>query len=96
VTKPAPKPTPAVKQKPAGKALYSVQIGVFRSDDNANSLVKKYKEKGYDAFIQKSTTQDKGVLNRVLIGRFNKRKEAAVLAKNISSKENINVIIFRQ
>ena len=33
-------------------------------------LIRKYKEKGYDAFTCKSTAKDKGILYRVLIGKF--------------------------
>ena len=34
---------------------------------------------GYDAFTYKSTAKDKGILYRVLIGRFINIKEAAEL-----------------
>lgn len=103
-SKPAPTSVPAQEKKievkpeakPAGKPIYSVQIGVFKNEANATSLTKKYKEKGYDAFIRKSTAKDKGILYRVLIGKFDNKKEAAKLTNSIHAKENINVVIFRE
>lgn len=99
-SKPAQAPAPAPKAipeaKPAGKAIYSVQIGAFKNGDNAEALIKQYKEKGYEAFIYKSTRKDKEILYRVLIGKFENKKEASKLTKNINAKENIKAIIFRE
>lgn len=96
--KPSPAPAPKVipEAKPAGKAIYSVQIGAFKNWDNAEALIKQYKEKGYEAFIYKSTRKDKEILYRVLIGKFENKKEASKLTKNINAKENIKAIIFRE
>lgn len=97
---PAPAPAPAPAQAPAakhaGKAFYSVQIGAFKNGNNAEAMIKQYKEKGYEAFIYKSTPKDKEILYRVLIGKFENKKEAVKLAKNINAKENIKAIIFRE
>ena len=99
-SKPAPIPAPAQEKKaevkPEVKPIYSVQIGVFKNEANAAAIVRKYKEKGYDAFTRKSTAKDKGILYRVLIGNFANKKEAAKLANSVREKENINVIIFRE
>jgi DNA-binding response OmpR family regulator len=94
--KPAPPSAPPPKMKPEGKPMYSVQIGIFRNEANAIALTKKYKNSGYDVFTQKSTAKDKGILYRVLIGKFGNKKEATRFAKNIRDKEKINVIIFRE
>jgi DNA-binding response OmpR family regulator len=92
--KPAPPSVPKIK--PEGKPMYSVQIGVFKSEANAIALVKKYKDSGYDVFTQKSTIKDKGILYRVLIGKLGNKKEATHLAKKIRDKEKINVIIYHK
>ena len=92
---PAPKATAIPEAKPAGKAFYSVQIGAFKNGNNAEAMIKQYKEKGYEAFIQKSA-KNKETIYRVLIGKFENRKEASKLAKNINAKENIKAIIFRE
>ena len=89
------KPLPA-KRAPAkgeSKPFYSVQVGVFKNKGNAVSQVKHFAGMGYDAFSYETHGKGKG-LYRVLIGRFDKRKEAEVLAGSIRSKENTGVIIF--
>lgn len=77
-----------------GKSVYSVQVSVFKNEANAEALAKEFKKAGYDAFTYKSTTKDKGILYRVLIGRFINMKEAAELANSIRVKEKIDVLIF--
>jgi DNA-binding response OmpR family regulator len=86
-------PVPEVKP---GKAIFHVQIGVFKNISNAEALAKRYKESGYDAFTYKSTVKDKGTMYRVLIGKFEKQKEAAQLAGEIRAKEKINAVLFHE
>ncbi len=93
---PAPVSEPAVKKKTAGRPVYSVQIGAFKNESGAESLTKKYKEKGYEAFTQKGTTRDKGIIYRVLIGGSEDRGKASELANRIQAKENIKVSIFSE
>jgi len=91
VSAPASKPMP----KPAGQALYSVQIGAFKSEANAAALAKQYKDKGYDAFTHK-IQKDQETLYRVLIGKFENRKEAAKLAHSIEAKEKTKAVIIKE
>ena len=100
VSKPAPavvpRPSPAPAVKPPVGEVYSVQIGVFKSETNAAALSKKYKEKGYDAFTHKSTIKNKGSVYRVLIGKFGNRREAVKLADTVRDKEKVATIIFHE
>ncbi len=93
---PSALPPPAAVQpserKTAGKALYSVQIGAFRNEQNAEAMAKHYTEKGYEAFVQ-SIPKDKEMLHRVLIGKFENRKEAWKLAGEIAGKENVKAVV---
>jgi cell division septation protein DedD len=82
--------------KLSGKAVYSVQVGVFKNETNAEALAKKLKEKGYDAFILKSTAQGKDIVHRVLVGKFEDRKKSREMAIQISKKENIKPVIFSE
>jgi len=76
---------------------YSLQLGMFRNKDNAVSIAEKYKKKGYSAFLEKDTTQQKETtLYRVLIGSFATRKEAERNAKSFRTKEKDQVIIYRE
>jgi cell division septation protein DedD len=81
--------------KPSAKGMYSAQIGVFKSEKNADALAAKYKEKGYEAFVYKTGTKDTEPFYRVLIGKFNDKKEALQMVKNISAKEGVQTILFR-
>jgi len=89
----SPPPVQLPEKKPAGKALYSVQIGAFKNEKNAEALAKQYKEKGYDAFVQ-TIPKDKEMLHRVLIGMFQDRKEAGKLAEDIRNKENVQALVM--
>jgi cell division septation protein DedD len=82
--------------KPSGKPVYSVQLGVFKSEDNAAAFTKKFKGKGYDAFVVKGADKTKGTLYRVLVGKSSDRKESAKLAAMIRDKENIKAVIYSE
>jgi DNA-binding response OmpR family regulator len=88
-------PPPAVQvpeKRPAGKVIYSIQIGAFKNEKNAGVLAKQFKEKGYDAFVE-TVPKDKETLYRVLIGKFENRKEAGRLAGEIVDKEKVKAIV---
>lgn len=89
-------PAPSAKAKPSGKAVYSVQLGVFKSEDNAVALTNKFKGKGYDAFVVRGSGKDKGTFYRVLIGNTSDRKESAKLAAKIKDEEKIKTVIYSE
>lgn len=91
-----PEPAPMARQVvPAAKIQsYSAQVGAFRTEEIAESLVRKMKEKGYEAFAQKGVTKDNAPVIRVLVGNFTDRKAAMKLAADIQQKENIRTTIF--
>ena len=101
---PSPKTAPAQPpltkaapaQKPSGKTVYSVQVGVFKSEKNAGALMRKLKEEGYETFTMKSDVKGKGVVYRVLVGKFEDRKKSREMAVRISKKENIKAVIFSE
>lgn len=91
--------TPAENSKAGnqkGKAVYSVQVGVFKNKKNASALTKRYDKKGYEAFMHKTPAGEKIFLYRVLIGKFASKREAADWAKKISAEEHIKTTIFKQ
>ncbi|HBR22248.1 MAG TPA: hypothetical protein DD713_06750 [Nitrospiraceae bacterium] len=90
--KTAPKPEP----KLAGKITYHVQLGAFKNSNNAETLAKDYRAKGYETFIQKSAGKDKETLYRVLIGKFENKKDAVKLAHSIEAKEKTKAIIYKE
>lgn len=88
--------TPVPEVTATKKGYHSVQIGAFKNLNNAEALVSQYKEKGYDVFIHKSILNEKETLYRVLIGKFENRKEAVQSAQNIYAKEKIKAIVFSE
>jgi CheY-like chemotaxis protein/cell division septation protein DedD len=103
-TSASPTPTPSQHASSAsapavnspGKKVYSVQLGVFKSENNAAALTKQFTEKGYDAFMIKSAGKDMGTLYRVLVGKSEDRKVAAKLAAKIRGKEKIKPVIYSE
>ncbi len=88
---------PSVKSSPAKEEsgpFYSVQIGVFKNKENALTQVKHFTKLNYHAFSYETSERNKGRLYRVLIGRFDKKKEAEAMANNIRSKENTGAMVF--
>lgn len=85
-------------EKASGK--FAVQAGYFGSGNNAEVLVEKLKEKGYEPYIIKNEVSGKGkeasrTFYRVLIGRFDTDKKAAAYVREIKQKDNISVVIHR-
>ena len=86
-----------VKSPPAKEEIssfYSVQVGVFKNKANALALVRHFAKLNYHAFSYETAGKNKGLLYRVLIGRFDKKKEAEAMANNIRSKENTKALVF--
>jgi CheY-like chemotaxis protein len=92
---PAPPVTtaPVTAAKTQAKTVYSVQLGAYKNKANADALVMKFKQKGYDAFVHQTATQ-KGTLYKVLIGKFDNRSKATFLMREIRNSENVSAIIF--
>ncbi|MEW6109597.1 MAG: SPOR domain-containing protein [Nitrospirota bacterium] len=80
---------------PIEKKMYSVQLGVFESENNAVSLTEKLRRKGYDVFIQKETRPGKKTRYRVFTGKFDDRKQASAQSDALFQKEGIESIIVK-
>lgn len=87
--------TPKPEAKPSAKASFHIQVGAFKNETNAAALTNQYKDKGYDAFTSKAQ-KEKEIIYRVLIGKFENRKEASKLAEDIGRKEKIKAIVFKE
>ena len=88
--------TPLPAADPPVAPVYSVQLGAFRNERSAEALTAIYKEKGYKSFTQIGTAADKGTVYRVLIGKFQGRKEALQLAAQVAKKEKIKTTVFSE
>jgi len=90
---PPPPPTESAPQAPS-KPFYSVQIGAYKDEANAQDLAKTFLDKGYDVFVQAGVTKDKSPIFRVLVSKSEDRKTARKLAEEIRSKERIQTTVF--
>jgi len=54
------------------------------------------KEKGYDAFIQQGVAKDKSPIYRVLVSKYEDRKAAENLAREMQSKEKIRTALYAE
>ena len=69
----------------------SIQIASLKEKNEADNLVKKYRDKGYCAYIIDMTK--KGVsFYRIRIGAFNRRKEAKDTFNKLKNKEHLKPI----
>ena len=91
----APAQAPESAPVPSATTFYAAQIGAFKSDGIAEALAQKFRLKGYEAYVQRGTAKDASAVYRVLIGRFEKRKEAVTLAGEVGAKEEIKTTVFQ-
>ncbi len=76
------------------KQVYSIQVGAFANKRNAVSLVEKLKQKGYNSFILKQSRPGGKILHKVLIGKFDRRKEALESSRILLQKQDIETFIY--
>lgn len=58
------------------KGAFTVQIGAFQNQKEANKLMNSLKSNGYPAFIKQSETPDKKTWYRVRVGTFSTKSDA--------------------
>jgi DNA-binding response OmpR family regulator/cell division septation protein DedD len=93
--KSVPEKSASSKKSPASTGkTYSVQLGYFGTEQNAISLMEKFKNNNYDAFIKKES-KDAKTFYRVLAGKFDSSKKAAESVKAIMEKEGLKTIIYQ-
>ncbi len=71
-----------------GSGPWSVQLGSYAEKKVAASLVKKLKDKSYDAYVTPVSVKGKE-LHRVRVGRFEQRAEAENLRDTLRTAEKL-------
>ncbi len=74
------------------KNIYTVQVGAFKNKSEAEKLLSTLKNKGYEAYMIVTKTEDKGLLYKVRVGEITKSK-ARELVKRIREKEKIPAFV---
>jgi len=71
---------------------YTVQVGAYKTEANANQMVSRLVEKGYQVHI-KPDMKDGAPLFKVHVDEFNSKKQAHKLAEKFTTKENISSFV---
>ena len=77
------KPSKNIKNLNPSVALYTVQVGAYKTKAYAESLSKKLIKKGYKAFVTHKN------IYRVQVDRFKNKQDALILAQGIQKKEKL-------
>lgn len=79
------KPLPNTKQLIKQKERYTVQVGIFISQDNANNLVNMFKSHNYEPWIRHGFVSSKPAYY-VYVGNFDTESSARSLGRDMRSK----------
>ncbi len=86
-------PKPQMPKVDAG-GNYTVQIGSFQDQKQANSLAGALKAKGYPAFIKAMATPDNKYWYRVRVGTFRNVEDAKAYGDSLKKAESQVEIVF--
>jgi cell division protein FtsN len=87
----APSPAAASLTKPATKGTYVLQIGAYKSQEDADTAWKTYKAKhaallsGYGPDVQKADLGDKGIWYRLRVAGFSDQSVASALCDRLKA-----------
>jgi tetratricopeptide (TPR) repeat protein len=71
---------------------YAVQVAYSTRADFAQDCSKKYKKKGYDAYVEVTSSKGK-TRYKILVGRYSSKEAAEFLMKKIRTKEKIAAFV---
>ena len=89
---PADRPKPPATPAAAGTA-YTIQVGAFRSQGDAQAFMEKLGKKGYPAFLARDNVPGKGLWFRVRVGSFKTRAEAGSTLGRLK-REKVNGFVI--
>lgn len=93
IAKAPPKPLETSMVKSRLKKGYAVQLATFSQQANAQTLISRLKNKGYNATANKIKTHD-GFLYKVIVGQVNKKEQAQVLQAQLASAVQLKGFII--
>jgi len=88
--------TEALSAVASEEPVYSIQVGSFRSIEQAYRLQDQLIKKGYQVRIGPSIVQGNGTWYRVRVGRYTDRGAADKSAQHLRENENIDVLVMRE
>ncbi|MCP1673715.1 DedD protein [Natronocella acetinitrilica] len=78
---------------PAEGRAYAVQVGSFRSRDNAIALRDRLRNAGYPAYVEETQSGESSTVYRLRVGPVAEREEARALSARLADQENLEGII---
>jgi DedD protein len=75
------------------QSSFSVQVGVFVDEKDANRLVGQLRNKGYAPFVLATNDDESHTWYAVRIGTYTDKTEATRAASNIAAQENIKTFV---
>lgn len=89
------KATPSSQQQTTDDGIYTIQIAAESKLESATGLVKRFKEAGFDAYIQEYSTSSYQIVYRVRVGKYLSREEASQIAKTIENEYGLSTWITK-
>lgn len=90
----APVPVRVEAASPPPPLPYLVQIGAFRSEANAHSLVEKLRGKSYQPFIRTVQEGENRALYRVFLDHAQDKAQAQATAKAFEEREKMDALVM--
>lgn len=72
---------------------FSVQVGVFLSENDAHQLVRQLQKKGYTPIVLAATDDEGRLWYSVRIGTYTNKVDAALAASNIAAQEKLKAVV---
>lgn len=69
-----------------GGTIFSVQVASSPKQEDSDRLVRKFGERGYQAYVMQADLGDKGIWYRVRVGNLANRAEALILKAELEEK----------
>lgn len=85
----------AVPAAVAGKRVYTIQLGSYKSHENALEKVNELNRLGHNAFYRHETVRGVGEVYRVYVERFESKEEAVIEAELLKELELISEYTIR-
>lgn len=73
--------------------LYTVQIGAFKSTEEAKQLKTRFEKKGYKSFVSVVKDKKGNKIYKVKTGEFSDKKDADVLALKLKKTEGLHTYV---
>lgn len=85
---------PALTQLQGANGLpYAVQVGSYRSIEEAKHLVQEWQTRGYPAYLMEAELPDSGRWYRIRVGNFATRHEAGTYLQGLQQRGVVNGLV---